>query len=244
MKVNSILCLSFIHGALSHITQERDTCRNKCARDVVGLPKANTDCPCPSDPICKHRADCSSFQQITIEPTTVITASYTTITIPSGIVPTYATGCDGCKAYAEACSCWGITSTVITASTPTMTVPVTVTEYSPCGAPLPPVCDDPGVCNSLNYIEDDRCGDEGKCTCSYDSSGNAVCVEDVDCDDADTCDDDDDCEGDLAICWPYSCCKKGVCTNLSTVCTDTYSARLGFHRDQKALLPAGWVGEI
>jgi len=244
MKVNSILCLSFIHGALSHVMQERDTCCNNCARDVIGLLGANVICP--DDPICQHRADCSGFQQITIEPATVVTVSYTTTTIPSGIVPDYATGCADCKAYAKACSCWRITSTVTTVPTPTTTVILTVTEYSPCGTTISPDpfgCSDPGVCGSLNYIEDDRCGDEGQCACSYDLSGSAVCVEDVDCDAADTCDDDVDCEGDL-ICWRYSCCDTRVCTNLSKVCADTDSARLGFHGGQKALLPTGRIGEI
>jgi hypothetical protein len=173
-----------------------------------------------------------------------VSVSYTTTTIPSGVVPDYATGCAGCEAYAKACSCWNITSTVTTAPTPTTTIILTVTEYTPCGTAIPPDCTDPGVCGSLNYIEDDRCGDEGQCACSYDLSGSAVCVEDVDCDAADTCDDDDDdCEGDL-ICWRYSCCDTSVCTNRSIVCADTDSARLGFHGGQKALLPTGRIGEI
>jgi hypothetical protein len=175
-----------------------------------------------------------------------VEVSYTTTTIPSGIVPDYATGCADCKAYAKACSCWHITSTVTTAATPTTTVILNVTEYSPCGTtiPLDPFrCTKPGVCGSLNYIEDDRCGDEGLCACSYNLSGSAVCVEDVDCDAADTCGDDFDCEGDL-ICWRYSCCDTRVCTNLSEVCADPDLARLGFHGGQKALLPTERIGEI
>lgn len=175
-----------------------------------------------------------------------VTVSYTTTTIPSGVVPDYATGCAGCKAYAHACSCWGITSTVINAPTPTRTVMVTVTEYSPCGATTPSKpydCEDPKVCGSLDFIEDDQCGDEGQCACTYDLSGRAVCVEDVDCDAADTCDDDVDCDGNQ-ICWRYSCCETNVCTNPSEVCGDTDSARLGFHGGQKVLLPTGVIGEI
>lgn len=175
-----------------------------------------------------------------------VSVSYITKTIPSGVVPAYATGCADCKAYAKACSCWHITSTVITASTPTTIVTVNVTEYSPCGTttPNPYDCIDPGVCGSLDYIEDDRCGDEGLCACSYELSGSAVCVEDVDCDDADICGNDDDCEGDNPICWRYSCCDTPVCTNRSKVCADPYSERLGFHGGQKALLPTGRIDEI
>lgn len=45
--------------------------------------------------------------------------------VPSAL-PAYATHCSGAPAYASACSCFGITGTVTTAPTPTVTVTSTI----------------------------------------------------------------------------------------------------------------------
>lgn len=41
-------------------------------------------------------------------------------------MPAYATHCSSAAAYASACNCWGITPSVTTAPTPTVTVTTTV----------------------------------------------------------------------------------------------------------------------
>jgi hypothetical protein len=149
-------------------------------------------------------------------------------------VPSYATdACSKGNLYGSACSCWGITDVVSTALTPTMIVTVTAMEIGPGPAPQYD-CTNPSIGNSLKYIDDDSCGSEGRCTCSYNLKDEAVCLEDVDCETDTTCDSDDDCDEDDEICWIYSSCDKNLCAKLSEVCHKTGSTRLMLQGGQEA----------
>ncbi|EHA57085.1 hypothetical protein MCOR27_008270 [Pyricularia oryzae] len=132
MKVIAIL--SLVSLAFGSVVEKRECAGNNCNRAITGVQ----DRPAP---LSVRQADCSSFQ------TTVVTPPATTVTVTveaegtavikrdaileirqatSNVKPTYATACSSDAAYASACNCWGITSAVSTAPTPTVTVTSTI----------------------------------------------------------------------------------------------------------------------
>jgi hypothetical protein len=128
--------LSFVSLAFGSALFERDCAGNNCNREITGTRNG-----LPASSI--RMSDCSSFQMTVVTPspvtmTVTVEASDTpssaakrgleirqTTVIPQSL-PTYATACSSAAEYASACSCWGITPTVSTASTPTVTVTSTV----------------------------------------------------------------------------------------------------------------------
>ncbi|TQV94284.1 hypothetical protein V2A60_002680 [Cordyceps javanica] len=112
---------------------------DNCARQVTGTRDGLLA-------VTSRQADCSSFLLTTVVPDATTTTVTVTVdpdepaklkrenievraatSVPTA-VPAYASGCDSASRYSSACSCWGITASVTTASQPTKTVTVTVTS--------------------------------------------------------------------------------------------------------------------
>ncbi|KAM7201230.1 hypothetical protein V8F20_004976 [Naviculisporaceae sp. PSN 640] len=94
---------------------------DNCARAVTGTREG---------PVFTSQAksDCSSFVVTTVYGhTTTVTAPSTSSDTPSGptiTIPEYASACSSTAAYVSACSCYGITSRIVTLTdTTTVTVP-------------------------------------------------------------------------------------------------------------------------
>ncbi|KAH7320793.1 hypothetical protein B0I35DRAFT_407835 [Stachybotrys elegans] len=137
--MKAAVILTFVASAMASVLQERACAGNNCKRQVTGTRAGLLD-------ITSRQADCSSFQLATVVPDAVTTTVTVTVEadepakfkraaglayraateIPTAI-PAYASSCAEPAAYAEACSCWGITATTTTAPTPTSTVTVTET---------------------------------------------------------------------------------------------------------------------
>ncbi|EGR44610.1 uncharacterized protein TRIREDRAFT_124059 [Trichoderma reesei QM6a] len=138
--MKAAVVLSFVAAAMAGLINERTNGCNadNCARAVTGTREGLL-------PITSRQSDCSSFMQATVTPkatTTTITitvdpevtpkakravANAAPITVTPTAIPNYADPCDVAH-YSSACSCWGIHATTVTASTPTQTEIVTVTQ--------------------------------------------------------------------------------------------------------------------
>jgi hypothetical protein len=93
---------------------------DNCARAVTGIKQGSIHQAVAS-------SDCSNFLQTTVTAPasmTVVTVTpivNTTITFelaklqPTATIPDYASDCKGSAAYSSACSCLGVTATIITA---------------------------------------------------------------------------------------------------------------------------------
>ena len=134
MKVAVVL--SLISLAVAGVVEKRECAGNNCNRAITGTRDG-------LPPVSLRSADCSSFLRTTVTPapttvTITVEAEGTMAAkrdavleirqgtfVPSAL-PAYATHCSGAPAYASACSCFGITGTVTTAPTPTVTVTSTI----------------------------------------------------------------------------------------------------------------------
>jgi len=114
MKLSLYLVFAIAQGAVAGIFDTlfpRATCEyNNCNRAVTSIPKGTKI-------FSEHIADCSSFFSTTVY-------SNISSTVTPTLIPTYATaGCgeNGTLAqskYSTACSCAGVTGTVVTESSP------------------------------------------------------------------------------------------------------------------------------
>ncbi|KAK1772825.1 hypothetical protein QBC33DRAFT_30942 [Phialemonium atrogriseum] len=129
------VALSLVSLAFGSVLDKRECAGNNCNRAVTGtrdgLPAMSL-----------RSADCASFLLTTVTPAAatitvtvydddapsskrdLIAARQATVT-PTAI-PQYATACSEAPRYASACSCFGVTGSVTTAPTPTVTVTSTI----------------------------------------------------------------------------------------------------------------------
>ncbi|KAJ9165208.1 hypothetical protein NKR19_g627 [Coniochaeta hoffmannii] len=128
--------LSLVSAALANVALEKRACAgNNCNRAITGTRDGIS-------PASVRSADCSSFLLTTVTPdavTVTVTVDdeaattpakrdleYRAATVSPSALPTYATAACDAKAYASACSCYGITGSVTTAPVPTTTVTTTI----------------------------------------------------------------------------------------------------------------------
>jgi hypothetical protein len=130
--------LSFVSVAAAAVALDnRAACNaNNCNRAITGTRDGLT-------PASSRSADCSSFLLTTVTPaatTVTVTVDDTPtaaakreelifgrqVTVVPSAVPTYATVACNAAEYATACGCYGITGSVTTAPTPTVTVTTTI----------------------------------------------------------------------------------------------------------------------
>lgn len=132
------VALSLVSVAVASVLEQRACAGNNCNRAVTGtrdgLPAMSL-----------RSADCSSFLLTTVTPapTTVTVTVYDDdeptaaagkrdlinprqATVTATDIPTYAAVCSSAERYASACNCFGVTGTVSTAPTPTVTVTTTI----------------------------------------------------------------------------------------------------------------------
>lgn len=154
----TLLLAATQQGALGALLGARHTtgCNaNNCARAVTGTRTGKLP------DVTSRKADCSSFLETTIGPSTTI--------VPSQ-VPTYASACSGAGSYSSACSCWGVTPKIIDLTD--CPNPGTCGSFDPV---FDPSCGPFGVC---------VCGFDvdGRSVCMQDVSCSApVCSTDSDC---------------------------------------------------------------
>ncbi|CAK7230375.1 hypothetical protein SCUCBS95973_007551 [Sporothrix curviconia] len=130
----NLLCLASVAlaaaaGGISpnngeHIFDKRACNGNNCNRAITGT---RDGLPVSSE----RQADCTSFLFTVVTPsplfsTVYIEAATEAVTVIPNALPSYATACSSAAAYASACSCWGLTGTVSTAPTPTITITSTI----------------------------------------------------------------------------------------------------------------------
>ncbi|KAL4901555.1 hypothetical protein BDW74DRAFT_181566 [Aspergillus multicolor] len=195
---------------------------NPCAIQLKALPL-------PLLP--SRRADCSSFQRVTVTPapaTVTTTWSTTTVTVtvnqgpadkrdaplarrqttatPTSVPRYILPPCRAPSAYASACSCLGVPRITSTAPTPTSTVSVIATTTTTVTAgPVTDICT-PGSCNDGYEFWLCPNGPLG-CRCGFNPSGDDVCFQDISSCDA-ACTANEDCAVDQ-VCVYRSCCRPG-----------------------------------
>ncbi|EOO01884.1 putative lipase esterase family protein [Phaeoacremonium minimum UCRPA7] len=137
MKASVVAVLSFVSFAFGNVLVERACAGNNCNRAVTGTRDG-------LEPLSVRSADCSSFLLTTVtpaattvtvtvdeEPTTAVVKRDFALEIRQATevptaIPTYAAVCSSAEKYASACSCFGVTGSVTTAPTPTVTVTTTI----------------------------------------------------------------------------------------------------------------------
>ncbi|KAK0639428.1 hypothetical protein B0T16DRAFT_243805 [Cercophora newfieldiana] len=141
MKLAVVLSLVPLSSAVGlqgrALLQARGDCHgNNCNRAVTGTREGLL-------PFSSRSADCSSFLLTTVTPaptTTTVTMTITPsastkhnpslvnrqVTVTAYSIPEYAANCANGEEYKTACSCFGITGSVTTAPTPTVTVTATI----------------------------------------------------------------------------------------------------------------------
>ncbi|KAL3459796.1 hypothetical protein BJX64DRAFT_290963 [Aspergillus heterothallicus] len=180
-----------------------------------------------------RRADCSSYQLVTVtpDPTTITTTVETvtvTVTVEPGFTalrrndiaaravtvtptatPTYVFGpCTDEGVYGSACACIGIPRTTTTEPTPTSTVSVTETVTTTVAA------QPDGVARTCgNYLVVSCDTPAGYCACGSNTDGHAVCFEGAGCPAA-SCTSNAECGAGYA-CAVNTCCVRNVCIPLA-----------------------------
>ncbi|KAK3371178.1 hypothetical protein B0T24DRAFT_306605 [Lasiosphaeria ovina] len=130
------IVLSFVSLALASVLDRRECAGNNCNRAISGTRPGIS-------PASVRSADCKSFLLTVVTPsptTTTVTVDEAgatplkrdlilearQVTQTASVLPTYASACSSPAAYASACSCFGVTGSVSTAPTPTVTVTTTL----------------------------------------------------------------------------------------------------------------------
>ncbi|KAK4115434.1 hypothetical protein N656DRAFT_775313 [Canariomyces notabilis] len=134
-----VAALSFVSLAVAAVLEVREGCHgNNCNRAVTGTRDGLL-------PLTERSASCSSFLLTTVTPaatTVTVTVDDETFTptatpakrelegrqvtvVPSSI-PEFAANCANAEEFISACSCFGVTGSVTTAPTPTVTVTTTL----------------------------------------------------------------------------------------------------------------------
>ncbi|KAL2131785.1 hypothetical protein VTI74DRAFT_4613 [Chaetomium olivicolor] len=130
--------LSFISLAAAAVLEPRHCAGNNCNRAVTGTRPGLL-------PLSVRSEHCSSFLLTTVTPAaTTLTVTVDAEDLPSptaarrdmlearqvtvvpSSIPDYAANCANAAEYISACSCFGVTGSVTTAPTPTVTVTTTV----------------------------------------------------------------------------------------------------------------------
>ncbi|KAK0613617.1 hypothetical protein B0T14DRAFT_402726, partial [Immersiella caudata] len=117
--------------------EARGSCHgNNCNRAITGTRPGLL-------PFASRSADCSSFLLTTVTPaptTTTVTVTIAPsvfikrdlelaarqVTVTAHSIPAYAANCANGEEYKTACSCFGVTGSVTTVATPTVTVTTTL----------------------------------------------------------------------------------------------------------------------
>ncbi|KAK3304639.1 uncharacterized protein B0T15DRAFT_249289 [Chaetomium strumarium] len=134
-----IAALPHVSLAVAAVLEPRHCAGNNCNRAVTGTRPGLL-------PLASRSADCSSFLLTTVTPAaTTVTVTVDEEDLPSptaakrgavlqgrqvtvvpSAIPDYAANCANAAEYISACSCFGVTGSVTTAPTPTVTVTTTV----------------------------------------------------------------------------------------------------------------------
>ncbi|GAB1312897.1 hypothetical protein MFIFM68171_03107 [Madurella fahalii] len=137
MKV--AVALSFVSLAVAAVLEPRHCAGNNCNRAVTGTRPGLL-------PLTERSAHCSSFLLTTVTPAaTTVTVTVDDeedivptptparrdlegrqVTVVPSSIPDYADNCVDAAEYISACSCFGVTGSVTTMPTPTITVTTTV----------------------------------------------------------------------------------------------------------------------
>jgi hypothetical protein len=121
MRILSALLFCIVHSALASL-EKRGCARDNCLRAVEGTRSG-------SAAVAAASGDCSSFLLSTVtlpgQSSTYVSTLTTTVTVPNEVIkrsatgstkaiPNYASACSGAARYSSACSCFGITGSVVT----------------------------------------------------------------------------------------------------------------------------------
>ncbi|RFU24473.1 hypothetical protein B7463_g11865, partial [Scytalidium lignicola] len=145
------------------------------------------------------------------------------ITVIPTNVPAYASPCSGIARYSSACSCWGITATVNTAPTLTVSATATLYVYGTCNSPKN--CDT--YCPNGIYTCDNPEGNNG-CSCGTDANSSYQCFKHGSCSECSS----DSCTND-SVCVADTCCPYATCVRRADVCPNGASKRSLFSVEER-----------